>query len=223
VFRAKLRLLGYHPINHMTDRGLMKSWTRLCTGAGLVGVAVQAVGTELLARYSEPHRAFHTVEHLAAVVGLVEELGGDDRLVFAAWFHDAVYKPGSRRNEPRSARLARDRLGALGYPQASLQFVADAVLATASHAATRAEFDQLLDADLAILGTDADTYAAYSAAIRREFAHVPELLYRRGRGVFLREMLERPVIYRTAAGAARFELAARRNIRAELARLAAGA
>lgn len=202
----------------MDEREAIEAWLAPCRRAGFALADARQVGEELLARYSEPQRAFHTIEHVTSVVALTPQLGGDDRLVFAAWFHDAVYAPGSRRNEPRSARLARERLGELGYPAAEQRFVSDAVLATASHAAPRADFDPLLDADLAVLAADADAYAEYAAAIRREFAHVPDFLYRRGRAAFLREMLERPTIYRTDAGRARFEAAARRNIRAELDR-----
>ena len=36
----------------------------------------------------------------------------------------------------------------------------------------------MLGIDLAILGQDAETYDAYAAAIRREYAHVPEPEYK---------------------------------------------
>src|SRR5687767_4640444 len=69
-----------------------------------------AVAADLLRRWSEPHRRYHTLEHLQAVLAVVDEhadLAADaDAVRLAAWYHDAVYEPFATDNEARSAALA---------------------------------------------------------------------------------------------------------------------
>ena len=62
------------------------------------------LGENLITRYSEPHRKYHTTRHLLHVLTMIDRLA-DDHDVFlvqlAAWFHDAVYAipPGQISNE----------------------------------------------------------------------------------------------------------------------------
>jgi predicted metal-dependent HD superfamily phosphohydrolase len=192
---------------------LAASWTELSLHWALPA----DIGRDLLARYAEPQRVFHTAEHLAQVLALLRDCDADPRLQLAAWFHDAVYVPGRSDNEARSAALADRRLAEAGATRACRDAVCAAVLATAGHASPLPEVAPLLDADLAILGAAPAEYAAYRQAIRREFASVPAALFARGRAAFLRAALARERLYATSWGHARFEAAARRNLAAELA------
>ena len=74
----------------------------------------------------------------------------------------------------------------------------------------------LCDADLAVLARDPAGYADYAAAIRREYAHVPDELFRRGRAAILRGLLEQPALFRTPSAVNRWEAEARANVAAEL-------
>jgi predicted metal-dependent HD superfamily phosphohydrolase len=74
----------------------------------------------------------------------------------------------------------------------------------------------LCDADLAILASDDDRYAEYAAAIRREYAHVPEDAFRAGRQQVLRALLELPSIYRLPPLRDAWEAKARANLENEL-------
>ena len=66
---------------------------------------------EVIKRYSEPHRYFHTVEHLNDVLKLIvskrSHLSTDDyvSMVIAAIFHDIVYDPQRRDNEEKSIEV----------------------------------------------------------------------------------------------------------------------
>ena len=77
----------------------------------------------------------------------------------------------------------------------------------------------LVSIDLSILGADRPRYEAYAAAIRKEYAHVPDEAYRSGRSDVLRRFVARPVIYPDAAFAETYDRRARDNIDWELARL----
>src|SRR6185503_19782333 len=73
---------------------------------------------DLLARWREPHRRYHTVEHLAFMLDVIDrdaDLADDpDAVRLAAWLHDAVYDPRAADNEERSVDLA---VAALQSPQ----------------------------------------------------------------------------------------------------------
>src|ERR1051325_7755552 len=65
---------------------------------------------ELAARYNEPHRAYHTLAHIADCLDQFEaakHLAEEPLAVeLAIWFHDAVYDSRASANEERSVDLA---------------------------------------------------------------------------------------------------------------------
>jgi len=185
----------------------------------------RAYADNLLARWSEPRRRYHTLDHLTAVldhVDLLEEAAGDPDLVrLAAWFHDAVYLPDRSENEERSARLAERALPGAGLSPAATAEVARLVRLTVAHtpAADDPNGQVLCDADLAILATPADTYTAYTVAVRAEYAFVPPDAFREGRAEILRRLLDLPRLFHTPYGTREWEDPARHNLTHELSLL----
>jgi predicted metal-dependent HD superfamily phosphohydrolase len=180
----------------------------------------QEMGVALLARYAEPHRRYHTAEHLAKVLRTIDELAGDHDLFLvrlAAWFHDAVYAipPGQVPNEEASARLALRELSRAGLEQEDLTQVARLVRLTATHlpGSHDPEGELLCDADLAILAAPPEEYADYVAAIRAEYARVPEPQFVAGRLELVTRLAEGE-IFRTSKGRELTD-AARANLLAE--------
>jgi predicted metal-dependent HD superfamily phosphohydrolase len=183
--------------------------------------------TDLCERYTEPHRGYHNADHVRQVARDAEALAADhderDRalVTLAALAHDIVYdgKPGD--DERRSAEWVRDQLAATGVPDGDIRRVERMVLATLTHEA--ADGDRLtavlLDADLAILGSDPPAYERYRAAVRAEYAHVDEAAWRVGRTAVLRSLLDRDQLYLTAAARDRWTAMARANMAAEVAAL----
>jgi predicted metal-dependent HD superfamily phosphohydrolase len=141
----------------------------------------------------------------------------------AAWMHDAVYDPRALgdANERDSAAFAEGLLNTLGAPADVAAEVARLVGLTAGHATGGDDPDGelLCDADLAILASDQPGYGEYTAAIRREYAHVPDAAFRAGRAQVLRGLLELPSIYRLPPLRAAWEDRARANLEAELTML----
>ncbi len=180
------------------------------------------IADDLLRRYNEPHRRYHTAEHLTEVLEHVDELAeeADDAAAvrLAAWFHDAVYAPLSGDNEEQSAVLAERLLTEAGAPSDTVAEVARLVRLTASHEVPPGDRNAavLCDADLAILAAGPERYAAYAAAVREEYAEVPDDVFRRGRATVLRNLLELPSLYGTASGRDLWETAARQNLETEL-------
>jgi predicted metal-dependent HD superfamily phosphohydrolase len=173
------------------------------------------VRDQLLAAYGTG-RGYHDLRHLAEVLDRLDDLGSDDTLVLlAAWFHDAVYD-GAAGDEERSAQWAERALPSHLGPA-----VARLVRVTARHdPADDDTAGQLLcDADLAILAAPAGRYEEYAADVRREYAHVADADFAAGRGAILRELLDRPALFRTPRAREQWEEAARANMGAELERL----
>ncbi|GAA2483755.1 hypothetical protein [Streptomyces gobitricini] len=177
---------------------------------------------DLLARWAEPQRRYHTTDHLLAVLHRVDELADHaddaDAVRLAAWFHDAVYLPERSTNEERSARLAERALPELGVGTARTAEVARLVRLTVTH--DPADGDRngevLCDADLAVLAAAPDAYAAYAAAVREEYGFVPDDAFREGRAAVLRQLLGLPCLFRTPHGARAWEERARQNLTTEL-------
>ena len=186
-----------------------------------------AAGEYLLSRWSEPQRHYHTVAHLSAVLDVIDRHAGlaahAERVRLAAWMHDAVYDPRALgdANERDSAEFAEGLLATLGVPAGTAAEVARLVGLTAGHAteADDPDGELLCDADLAVLAGDEEAYASYTAAIRREYAHVPEDAFRDGRAQVLKALLELPSIYRHAPLRSAWEDRARANLEAELTTL----
>lgn len=176
----------------------------------------------LLARWEEPQRRYHTPAHLTAVLDRVDtlaEYADDPDLVrLAAWFHDAVYLPDRSENEERSARLAERALTEAGVPAAKVAEVARLVRLTVGHdpAGDDRNGQVLCDADLAILASAPSAYAAYTAEIREEYHFVPNDTFHEGRSAVLRQLLDLPRLFHTPYGSEHWEATARWNLAGEL-------
>jgi predicted metal-dependent HD superfamily phosphohydrolase len=207
---------------------LVDRFRAAAAGAGApAGPGVTEAGTELLTRWNEPHRHYHTVAHLVAVLDVIDayEMFAQhpDLVRLAAWCHDAVYDStaGGGANERASAELAGRILRTIGVPAPAVDEVRRLVLLTAGHEVPPGDRDGALlcDADLAILASPAADYERYTAAIRREYAHVPDSAFRAGRAVVLDHLLALPRLFHTPPLAQQWERPARHNLERELAGL----
>ena len=178
----------------------------------------------LLARWAEPHRRYHTLQHLRECLELfaahrvLAERPGE--VGVALWFHDAVYDTARHDNEAASADWARRVLRDAGAAQDVVARV-DALILATRHSQGPATPDErlLVDIDLAILGAAPARFDEYERQIRDEYAFVPEDVFRDRRAGILRGFLERPALFSTVALAARLEAPARANLAAAIARL----
>lgn len=180
---------------------------------------------DLLARWAEPHRRYHTPQHLDECLRLFAghraQAEHPGEVAIAVWFHDAVYDTGRHDNEAESAAWAARVLREAGAAPAVTARVESLILATRhSVAAATADERLLVDIDLAILGAAPARFEEYDRQIRDEYGFVPEALFRARRAEVLRGFLARPAIFRTGAFAERFEQPARANLARALDRLA---
>lgn len=229
---------GGGPAHPPIEAEALRPRWRALAEAGLGASPALSVETfaALIAAYGAPGRAYHTLGHVAAM--LARMAGWRWRLSdwrgaeLAVWFHDVVYEGRPGQDEQASAaRLAgfgaalageAGEGGAAETAQRAVETGARLILSTIDHAprADAPEDALFLDADLEILAAEPARYAAYAAAVRREFQSVPDALFRSGRAAVLTRLLERPRLYLATPG---WEAAARANLTRERAALTAEA
>ncbi len=187
----------------------------------LSGAATQSpiqLYDELIASYSQPHRYYHNQQHLAECLEKLAELRDlatyPAEIEFALWFHDAIYDPLRHDNERLSADWGRTSALNAGFGRAIADRIYYLVMATQSHAKPEDNDTKILiDVDLAILGANAERYSEYEQQIRREYAHVPDEIFRGKRTEILRKFLVKPAIFNTKVFIERYEQQARSNIK----------
>jgi predicted metal-dependent HD superfamily phosphohydrolase len=74
----------------------------------------------------------------------------------------------------------------------------------------------LLDADLAILGSQPEHYERYRQAVRQEYAQYDDATWRAGRAQVLKTLLDREVLFVTEPARQRWDATARINLAREL-------
>jgi predicted metal-dependent HD superfamily phosphohydrolase len=196
-----------------------QTWARL--GAAAPDVAVF---DELVARYSEPHRRYHTTRHLDECFARFAELRTEaihpEEVEFALWFHDAIYDTRRQDNEAKSAEWARATAQAAHLPAAVGERIHRLILAT-RHDAVPHETDEkvLVDVDLSILGQDPERFVEYERQIREEYSWVPSTVFRSKRREILRGFLARASIFNTRKFIETYEAQARANLERSIRRL----
>lgn len=197
--------------------------------------------TVLDAAYRQPHRAYHTWDHIDALLeGLrhFERLAArPDLIAIAIFWHDAVHQAREADGRPRhDAQNVRDsaemfrRYAKLRGREA--QAVEDLVMATADHARARAatehyrgfsgDLDLLVDLDLSPLAAPWDDFADNTRKIRHESLGVEETKFASDQANMLEGLARRDApIFRRAETRALWDAAARANLERCIPRLRA--
>jgi predicted metal-dependent HD superfamily phosphohydrolase len=172
---------------------------------------------DLLAAYSEPHRCYHTTAHVDDCLTQLDRAAGiaeiPHEVEFALWFHDAIYKPASSKNEAESAEWARVCLRSIGAREDRQARICSYIMATKHDAEPDGgDATVVVDIDLSILGREAEDYDLFEERIREEYKWVPGSLYRRKRIEVLESFLKRRSIYGSKHFRDLYENPARRNL-----------
>lgn len=199
---------------------LYSKWQQTLTAAGAQADG-DAVFNALVARYSEPHRHYHTLEHLTECLDWWEKSAhlaeNPTAVLLALWFHDAIYDVHRQDNEINSAIWADTVLAQLAIAEDLRKAVHRLILCTQhSELPVTADEQLLVDIDLAILGANDERYRHFETQIRAEYAHVPKWLFKIKRRSILKSFLNRTSIYSTHYSALQLETRARANLSAAI-------
>jgi predicted metal-dependent HD superfamily phosphohydrolase len=179
----------------------------------------------LLDAWGQAGRAYHNRDHLSAVLAVFDrhrELAARPDLVeMALWYHDAVYDPRRADNEEASAEWAVRDLKAAGFSPDDVLAVKGMILATRhrGHETFDGDTRLLLDIDLSVLAGSPEAFDTYEAAIRQEYKHVAEDVFREKRAEVLQQFVARERIYHVIC---EMEGPARENLARSMGNLAVG-
>lgn len=198
---------------------LEQHWTELLDSVQLSSHSTTAAFEQIIKAYQEPQRVYHTLAHLQHFIDELQSLPQiQAQTWFALYYHDIVYKPGSKSNEKKSADIATKHMQSWGMSSTFTDRVSQLILATKTH---KVEVDDteaclFLDADMAILGSSQPVYLEYADAIRKEHRMYPDFLYNKGRKTFLKQTLASERLYLSDHFYRLYEQQARDNIATEL-------
>ncbi len=185
---------------------------------------IEAAWGRIATAYNSRSRHYHNLTHLWALFNelspIREHLDNYDAILFALFYHDIVYSTHRKDNESRSAIAAARDLELVQVPEETVIYCKQHILATAGH--ERSENDDtnyFMDADLSILGQSPAVYFNYCTNIRKEYAVIPDFLYKRGRAKVIRHFVQMHAIYKTTHFYNLYESRARENLLNELEEL----
>jgi len=183
----------------------------------------------LVTRYTERHRYYHAFSHLTQVLKEFDQIrhlcANSDAVEMALWYHDAVYFPGESDNEKESAELAQRILHQARLPDVFIGEVVRLILLTKEHNVTQEDGRDgaiLSDIDLSIFGQPLLVFDKYEQDIWKEYVRVGKMsdrTFKQGRQKFVEKFLERTYIYRTPYFRAKYEKAARANLKRSVVQL----
>jgi len=197
-------------------------WARCLTDGSTAAETVYARLSEL---YGEPHRHYHTLDHIRHCLRefdrAASEMEEPDAVELALWFHDAIYQPGAVDNERRSADLFEQWSAGRAVP-AFRRRVWDLILITTHRESPRHPDERfIVDIDLSGFGLPWDECARDGRRIRAECADLADEDYYPGQLRFLRSLRDRPTFFFTEFFRRRYERVASDNVRRIIAELQA--
>lgn len=189
-----------------------------------VNIVPQGAFEKLIEAYSARDRFYHNLTHIENCISIFDRTKSlavhPEEVELAIWFHDAVYDTRRDDNERRSAEWAEKVIRQSGLNKVVIEKVSELILATRHRVDIQDPDAQLMaDVDLSILGADPESFWQYEANIRKEYAWVPENLFRSRRTEVLRSFLSRQSIYYREQYRGMFEEKARSNLKQAVEKL----
>lgn len=191
-------------------------WTRFSNGYPLQGELSQVLYQRLYRAYTEPHRYYHTMQHIVECLDLFDQVRDqlEDALAVEVtiWFHDIVYQPRCSDNEEQSAKIVQALcVNFLSVDQ--LEKVSAWIKATQKHLPSRdSDLQYLLDIDLAILASSAERFQQYHEQIHLEYQWVEADVYLYKRRQVLDGFYQKQPIYQSTFFYRKLEQCAKLNL-----------
>jgi predicted metal-dependent HD superfamily phosphohydrolase len=174
------------------------------------------VHAQLIAYYSEPQRFYHTLDHIEHCLSLFDkishELQNPTALELAIWFHDVIYRPGSRSNEQLSADLFMALSDGV-FDDPFRNTVYQLVMATLHDGGEveNADAKYMVDIDLSSFGMPWAQFIRDSANLRLEMEDMPDDDFYRKQAIFQEKLFSQPRFFKTDYFYENYETQARQN------------
>lgn len=198
---------------------LTERWNYFASSFPANSETIRTIFAAITSSYSSTNRYYHTMEHVQQCLARLDEaarqVSNRKAMELALWLHDIIYIPESSCNEELSSAIGfcygLELSGS--YPFAlEIRQLIQATAHGSGACDSAGDKAVIQDIDLSILGADSFSFACYETAIRKEYACVPDDVYRKGRIKVLQGFLVRPQIYQTQFFQSRYETQARENM-----------
>ena len=151
---------------------------------------IQHTVAELLDRWNEPHRMYHSLSHLQDLVQQIQQCDDittlqRDMLLLTALYHDIIYDPEANTNEEASAAFF---LEASIDPLPFHWQIAYMIRDTAHHNPSSALSALFSEMDMAIVTRPYNDLLEWERGIHYEYSFLPIDVYIERRTAFLRQM-----------------------------------
>ena len=205
---------------------LESKFSLLAKALGGNEAAVKKWTDEFIARYTEPQRHYHTLNHIHALFQCLDQFRSsvkdETTMKLAIFFHDWIYDPKSKDNEIDSIKCFKDFANEICLSD-SLSFrVSGYIERTITHTLPTdvqeadSDLSLFLDFDLEVLSRSDADYARYADQIQAEYDHLKLLDYYAGRFKVLKSFLGRDRLYFSDVFDESREQKARRNLEQEI-------
>ncbi len=207
---------------------LESKFALLAKALGGNDAAVKKWTDESIARYTEPQRHYHTLNHIHAMLQCLDQFRSsvkdETTMKLAIFFHDWIYDPRSMVNEIDSIKYFKDFANDICLPDSLSRRVSAYIKRTITHTlptshvqeADDSDLSLFLDFDLEVLSRSDVDYAHYADQIRLEYGHLEPVYYCAGRLELLRSFLGRGRLYSSNVFYEGRERKARRNLEREI-------
>ena len=150
---------------------------------------------DILERWSEKHRKYHTISHLEDLIQQINTYTGlssteHDMLTLTAIFHDIIYIPRRGDNEVQSAEFFLNHV-AMNKDSSEIQEIATMIRDTKHHTPSTHLSGIFSNMDMSIVRRPYAELLKWEDEIRYEYSHLPGIVYIIGRVRFLRQMIKK--------------------------------
>ena len=173
---------------------------------------------EIIKRYSEPHRFYHTLNHINDCLKEFDKVKdlckNPNEVEFAIWFHDIIYNSGEKNNEEKSADFAYKLAKNIKLLDKFAKDIKQLILAT-KHNSTPKKNDArfIVDIDLSSFAKPWKILKEDNKKIKKEYSFIKNKKFKIGRSVLLESFSIRSNIFLTDYFKEKYERKARENIK----------
>jgi predicted metal-dependent HD superfamily phosphohydrolase len=198
------------------DVDRFQSLWRRCSPGQAVDTSA-AIHQQLIDSYNEPHRVYHTLNHIEHCLAHFDKINHDlespDAVELSIWFHDAIYKPGATDNEQLSADLFMEI--SQGQLDDSLRkTVYQHIMATLHDGRTIESNDTkfMVDIDLSSFALPWAEFSRDSNNLRVEMKSLSDEDYYRKQSRFQKNLMNQPRFFKSDYFYEKYEDQARQNL-----------
>ena len=177
-------------------------------------------GTKTLLEAYSTNRYYHTIAHINYMLKHMYgfELNGRDfsKMIMAILYHDIVYDAASNKNEYNSAEFfANHNKNLSAFNEDEVEEIKSLILIKSHKETPKTKLEKII-CDLDLRELSSDRQSEITEQVRKEYSHLSDKEFYKGRLEFFKNMLNKKFIYHTDLYRSSLEDQARHKITKEI-------